>query len=108
MNWRDSMKKWVFISHPLSGDIKKNKKKVNKICKNILRKYDKDIIPISPLHLFDFIEDEKGIRENILNVCYFLIEGCDEVWSYGDSKGCKLEEEYALKSNTPIVHKEGE
>ena len=102
------MKKWVFISHPLSEDIEKNRRKVDKICKGIIDEYDKEVIPVSPLHLFGFVENEEGLRNEIMQVCFFLIEGCDEVWSYGDSKGCKLEEEYALQSNTPVVHKEGE
>lgn len=101
------MKKWVFISHPLSGDVKNNREKVDKVCKNILEEYDKQVIPISPLHLFKFIDNEEGLRDSIMQVCFFLIEGCDEVWIYGDSEGCKLEKEYAINSNTPIVYKGG-
>jgi hypothetical protein len=34
-------------------------------------------------------------REEILQVCFRLIDICDEVWIYGDSEGCRMELEYA-------------
>ena len=84
--------KRVFISHPYKDDPKRNKKRVDTICRELAEK--DDILPISPLHLFSFMEDDDN-REEILQVCYRLIDICDEVWIYGDSEGCRMELEYA-------------
>ena len=84
--------KWVFISHPYKDDPKGNKKRVDTICMELAEK--DDILPISPLHLFSFMEDDLQ-REEILHVCFRLIDICDEVWVYGDSEGCRMELEYA-------------
>ncbi len=83
----------IFISHPLSGDFKGNRAKVDKICKEVLAE---GYLPISPLHLFNFIDEENNLlRANILQVCLDLIDIADEVWIYGDSQGCRIEESYA-------------
>lgn len=86
--------KRVFVSHPYKNDPEGNKKRADAICKELAEK--KDILPISPLHLFSFmVDDEK--REEILQVCFRLIDICDEVWIYGDSEGCRKEAEYARR-----------
>lgn len=97
----------IFVSHPLAGDFEGNRRKVDKICKYLTRK---GYLPISPLHLFDFIEEEtEDTRYEILDICYYLIELSDEVWIYGDSEGCRLEREYAKAIGKPveIFYKEG-
>lgn len=73
--------------------------KIDKICKGA-----KGVLPISPVHLFSFMENEKE-REEILNVCLSLIDFCDEVWIYGDSAGCKIEKEYAVKTGKKVIIK---
>ena len=85
-----SMKR-IFISHPFADDPVGNKIKVDSICKNI----GGDIIPVSPLHLFSFMEND-DYREEIINICRDLIGMCDEVWVYGKSSGCEYEMNYAL------------
>lgn len=91
----------IFVSHPLTGDLKGNRKKADKICRYIVRK---GFLPISPLHLFSFIDEETDeLRERIMEVCYKLIDLSDEVWIYGDSEGCNLEREYAKKKGKKIV-----
>jgi hypothetical protein len=84
--------KRVFISHPYKDDPKENKKRVDTICRELAKK--DDILPISPLHLFSFMENDDK-REEILQVCFGLIDICDEFWIYGDSEGCRMELEYA-------------
>lgn len=91
------MKK-VFISHPFAKDKLINRMKAEKICRDI-----KGVIPISPLHLFGFMDNDTH-REEIMKVCYNLIDICDEVWVYGDSEGCRKEKEYAeLKGKRVVV-----
>ena len=84
--------KWVFVSHPYKDDPKGNKKRVDTICRELAEK--DDILPISPLHLFSFMENDDN-REEILQVCFRLIDICDEVWIYEDSEGCRMELEHA-------------
>jgi len=98
----DAMKK-IFISHPLVGDIEGNRKKVDKTCKEVL---SKDLLPISPLHMFKFIERENiYLRDNIMEVCYGLITISDEVWVYGDTQGCRLERGFAERTGKRVVVK---
>ena len=82
----------VFISHPYKDDPKGNKKRADAICRELAERVG--IFPISPLHLFSFMENDDN-REEILQVCFRLIDICDEVWVYGDSEGCRMELEYA-------------
>lgn len=88
----------VFISHPFISDPVGNKKKVDEICKEILSNNtdEKFILPISPLHMFDFVEEETPeLRKAILDTCKYMIAFCDELWSYGYSSGCKFETDIA-------------
>ena len=97
--------KRVFISHPYKDDPKGNKKRVDTICRELAEK--DDILPISPLHLFSFMENDDN-REEILQVCFRLIDICDEVWIYGDSEGCRKEREYALSIGKRVIDKRGD
>ena len=91
--------KRVFISHPFTSDPEGNRVRVDIICHDL----DKQgILPISPLHLFSFMEDDRQ-REEILQVCFRLIDICDEVWIYGDSGGCEREAEYAQRAGKVVM-----
>jgi hypothetical protein len=89
----------VFISHPYKDDPKENKKLADTICRELEERGD--VLPISPLHLFSFMEDDLK-REEILQVCFRLIDICDEVWVYGDSEGCRREAKYAKSVGKPV------
>ena len=97
--------KWVFVSHPYKDDPTGNKKQADAICRELAKKGD--ILPISPLHLFSFMEDDRQ-REEILQVCYRLIDICDEVWIYGASEGCRKEKMYALLKGKKVIDKRGD
>ena len=91
------MKK-VYIAHPFASDPETNRQKVDSICKNL-----KDVIPISPLHLFSFIEEETPqLRAEIMDVCLNLINMCDEIYVYGISKGTWKEAKHSIKTGKPI------
>ena len=91
--------KRVFISHPYKDDPMGNKKRVDTICRELAEKGD--LLPISPLHLFSFMKEDSN-REEILRVCFRLINICDEVWIYGDSEGCRREAQYAKSVGKPV------
>lgn len=84
----------VYISHPLSGDIEGNRAKVDAICKALIAQGE--VLPISPVHLFGYAEDDRH-REEIIEVDLALIDLCDEVWFYGISEGCCREFDYATE-----------
>lgn len=79
-----------------------NRKAVTEICMEVI---DKGYLPISPINMFDFIQDEKDLRDDILQVCYDLIDICDEVWVYGCSTGCKFEDAYARLMGKKVIRK---
>lgn len=91
-------KKFIFISHEYSSNPIENKKKVDKICKYLIRH---DIIPLSPLHLFSFY-DEDADREYIMKACKHLIDMADEVWIYSNSPGCMEEMKYAVSKGKKV------
>ena len=96
--------KRVFISHPFTSDPEGNRVRVDIICRDLVKQ---GILPISPLHLFSFMEDD-NYREHILQVCFRLIDICDEVWVYGGSEGCEKEREYALSRGKKVLNKRGD
>ena len=91
--------KIVFISHPYSDDPVGNKEKVDKICRYWVKQ---GVIPISPLHLFSFYDNDTD-RNTIMEICYHLIDKCDLVFMYGDSLGCTMEREYAEDNDKKVV-----
>ena len=92
------MKTKVFVSHPYADNPIENKKKVDTICRDLLKQ---GFIPISPLHLFSFY-DEDADREEILQICYRLIDISDIVYIYGMSSGCMSEHGYAVLTGKPV------
>ena len=91
----------VFVSHPFASDPNQNKKNVDEICKWIIENGE-NVLPVSPIHLFSFVEDEKGIRDDIIAMCFDLIDICDEVWLIDmndDSVGMAIEKNYAKLGN---------
>ena len=96
--------KRVFISHPFTSDPEGNRVRVDIICHDLAKQ---GILPISPLHLFSFMENDDN-REEILQVCFRLIDICDEVWIYGDSEGCEKEREYAISRGKKVIKKRGD
>jgi hypothetical protein len=91
-------KEIVFVSHPYADNPVENKKKADKICRELVKQ---GYIPISPLHLFSFYDDDAD-REYIMSICYGLIDMCHRLFSYGKSPGCIDEYNYALRTGKPI------
>lgn len=99
------MKKRVFISHPFRGDEKENNKKANKICENIMDS-KREVLPISPLNLWSFMEEDKNFRDEIMDFCFTMIKGCEAVWffKYGElSSGQQQEFDFAIENKKEIL-----
>lgn len=96
--------KRVFVSHPFASDPYTNRIKVVKILKELNEKHP-DVIFLSPLHLFSYMEGETPEqREEVMDICFNMILISDEVWSYGDSAGCSLEKKFAIDQGKPCIN----
>lgn len=94
----------VYICHPFQGN-KINYEAITQLCRN-LAKTRSDIVPISPVHAFGYLDDNKH-RKIALMYCLALLEACDEVWVYDEwqeSEGCCLEVGRASELGMPIVY----
>lgn len=70
----------VFVSHPLSRNPDRYLAEVELRCQELK---DKNMLPISPLHLFSFIREETaGLRKEILKVCERLLDIADKAIFY--------------------------
>jgi nucleoside 2-deoxyribosyltransferase len=49
------------------------------------------------------LDSYRGLRDEIMSVCYKLIDMCDEVRVYGDSPGTRAEVKYARETGKPVV-----
>lgn len=96
------MRKRVFISHPYAEKNKENIRRINIILERLKEEY-KDILFISPLHLFSYFkEEDRDYREDIMNFCFDSISLCDELWILGVSEGCIEEAEWAIKEGLNV------
>jgi hypothetical protein len=94
--------KTCYIAHPLRGSINDNLSRVHKICQQLHAVGD--IVPLSPLHAFDFV-DPTGPQELVLKYCLELLARVDELHVYGDwrqSEGCLMEIQFARDNGIPI------
>jgi hypothetical protein len=88
----------IFVSHPFAADPEENYRQANIICRELIKQGH---TPVSPLHLFSFYEEDTN-REEIMQICFHMIDCVDELWAYGDSEGCRLEMDYAECIGIPV------
>ena len=97
----------VFVSHPLhsEGTPEENFRLAEKRCQEIL---DEGKLPISPLHVFSYVELETPeLRKEIMEVCFKLIRLCSVVYMYGHKGGCLDEKLFAYMIGKPVIDKTG-
>jgi len=97
------MKK-TFITHPYKNDPENNKKDADIICRLL---YEDGLMPVSPLHLFSFIDEEKeDTRELIMESCFVLIAyDVQQVFAFGVEGGCRREIGFAKTLGIPVFYK---
>ncbi|MDB5188064.1 MAG: hypothetical protein JWO50_584 [Candidatus Kaiserbacteria bacterium] len=97
--------KFVFIAHPMSGDIEGNMQKVVAICRSI---HSEEIIPVFPSALTRryLTPDprDRALAQTMIEE-YFRRRIIDEVWLYGTdlTDGMKREVRFAVTYNIPVV-----
>lgn len=91
----------VYISHP-SGGLPENTEKVEKIIDYLSIKFP-EVLFVSPIHSFGHRYDKVSYVEG-LNMCFWLLDKCNEVWIFGDwknSTGCNCELAYSKNNGIP-------
>lgn len=100
------MKK-VYVAHPYGG-LEENKEKVEKIIRHIRENFEKDIMIVSPIHLFGHAYNDVSYEQGI-EMCLVALAGCDTLWIPSDfgyiekSKGCLMELAFAKGKGIEIV-----
>jgi hypothetical protein len=94
-----SRQRLIFISHKFKDNPTENRQMVDKICHYW---YRKGYIPISPLHLFSYMDDDRD-RKIVMAISKALILLCPTVAVYHQSEGCREEEKFALKHNKKVL-----
>lgn len=100
--------KIVFVSHPISGDVKENVNKVLKICAEI---HTRNIIPIAPYlislqYLSDEVVEDRELGMAANHECFYR-GFVDELWLFGNqiSPGMIEEIKLAREMDIPVVSK---
>jgi len=92
----------AYIAHPFEGK-RRNIRKVERIIKKLLPKYP-DYVFYSPLHATGFYYHDVPYQKGMEH-CLTLLSKADELWlceGWQQSRGCRLEREYAQKHGIPI------
>lgn len=95
------MKRW-YIAHPYSMK-EENKQSVENIIKQIAKEHP-DVFPVSPIHATGFLYAHMEYIAG-MQLCFELLSMCDTLIlcpGWKNSRGCKLEKEYAEKHGIPI------
>lgn len=91
--------KRIFISHPRTGNPALNRRRADAVCRELLRE---GALPVSPLHLFGFMDGGEMGRREAAAVCFRLIDLCDALYVYGDSPCTRAEVRYAWSIGKPV------
>lgn len=89
----------VYIAHPYNGK-QENMDSVTTIARGL-----KNILPISPIHAFSFLEEPQD-RTKALEYCRELLSMCDELWlcpGWERSEGCRMEKAWAKDMGIKVV-----
>lgn len=92
----------VFVSSPLKGAVKANRKKAKEYCQYV---FEQGHFPIAPHVILDFLSDNNPEeRECGIQAGLDVLPACEEVWVFGDriSDGMKAEIEAAERLRIPI------
>lgn len=96
----DLKEKIIYVAAPYGGD-ENNKKKIEHTIRALVGVYPQYCF-ISPIHAFGFLYNDVDYNEG-MQYCLTLLDMCDEIWIFGDSKGTRIEREYAKRYKIPIV-----
>lgn len=96
--------KLIYISHPYSGDERKNRTDAEKIAAGLQKRYP-HIVFVNPLNAMRHIKKTKLTYDDTLALCIGLLAACDGIimtGSWKDSKGCNMERSFAISREMPV------
>lgn len=99
--------KAVYVAHPLRGDVAENTARITKIIRQLVSK-NHDILPLSPIHNFGFLDPATYDAVHGMQLCFALLNRAEELWVFGEwwqSEGCQAEICYAGCRGIPIRFK---
>jgi hypothetical protein len=100
--------KRVYFAHPLRNSVEENKQKIAAIIRQALIDTP-DILPLSPIHNFSFVDPVEYDAEHGMELCFNLLKLADELWVHGkywESEGCCREIVYAKQHGISIKYPE--
>jgi len=100
------MKK-IYFSHPLRDNVMENTEKIAEIMRRAVAE-DQNIVPLSPIHNFSFLNQEKYDVIRSMQMYFELLSLADEMHVYGDwrnCEGCRAEIDFAWCRHIPIQFK---
>lgn len=96
----------IFVSFPFASNPVRNKL-LNLELLYVLRDRYPDKLFISPLELFNYLNTDDGIRDDVMLCCKDLITYIsDQVWAFGETEGIMDEQGYAKKAGVPHYKKD--
>jgi hypothetical protein len=101
----DGTMRLVFIEHPFHDNPEKNRRIVQRICRDICDN-EPDVIPLAPHLALSFL-DETTERDRALASCVEIISGCQELRFYGTkiTEGMEIGIQAAHQCGIPVFHK---
>ena len=95
----------IYCAHRYGGN-EKNKRSAEKIIK-LLQTNDPDNTYISPIHTFGYVYNDLSYDRG-MELCLSLLSKCNVLLVIGDeSKGVKLEIDYAKRNGIPMLFMKG-
>lgn len=92
--------KLIYVSQPYGGN-PENYAKAEQFIEQLSQQYPKYCF-VSPILCFGHTYNEMSYDDG-MELCLTLLDQCTEMWVYGDSKGVRIEKEYATKYRIPII-----
>lgn len=95
VNINEKLKR-IYIAMPFSYDPCEAKKLYKLTCQALAYRYGDRYLFVSTIPLFDYLcKTSELIETNVMGMAYTLIDGCEEIWQFGSSKGVLQEVGYA-------------
>lgn len=96
--------KLIYLSHPYSGDVKKNRSNAEKIAAKLTTLHP-HIVFVNPLNAMRHITKTHLTYDDTIALCIGLLAACDGIIMAGEwkqSTGCNAERDFAVRRGMPV------
>ena len=98
--------KLVYISHPYTGNERKNRQSARKVCSELKQK-NRCWCIFNPLDAFQWVEKTKLKYDAVMEMCMEILTSCDAIYmckGWEDSKGCQREKKEAETMGIEVIY----